>query len=165
MRPDILHGRLVSAIERGQSASPLPPMATPFQLPPSTNVSLDTMSPFLCRLPLTLLRSGVDESAHIDVSGLGEIKDQSHLTKVVVGVESEGVTGVECEGVGGVEEEVAEEILEQAMDVAEAVKENLDVSHPGSKFCFLNRNKEGKTMLNILDPESSNGMSLLLCVA
>lgn len=116
---------------------------------------LDNTSPFLCRVPLSLLTGTPDENI-IDVSGLNEIKDQSHLTKVVVGVESE-----DMEPVSSVKdvEEADEELLEQVLDAADTVKENLDISCPGSKFCFVNRDEEGKTMLNILDPETSTGMS------
>ncbi len=81
-----------------------------------------------------------NNSAIIDVSTLGEIKDQSHLTRVEVGVASVG---------GG------EELLEEVLETAEAVKENLDVNYPESKFVFVNRDDEGHTMLNLLDPESS----------
>ncbi len=138
MRPDILHGRLVSALDRGQSSSPLPP--TTFHLPSSTDINFDPTSPFLCRLPLSLMSGSHEDGTIVDVSTLGEIKDQSHLTRVEVGVASVG---------GG------EELLEEVLESAEAVKENLDVNYPSSKFVFVNRDDKGHTMLNLMDPESS----------
>lgn len=145
--------------DRGQSSSPLPSLTTSFHLPSSTNLTFDHTSPFLCRLPLSLVKGTTDDNNVVDViSSLGEIKDQSHLTRVEVGVACEGVE------VGVAREGVDEEVLDEVCDAAEAVKENLDVSYPGSKFCFVNRNDAGRTMLNILDPESSTGTKVNYCV-
>ena len=79
-----------------------------------------------------------------------EISDQSHLTKVVVGVEEDG------EGMGMLE--TPEEILMEVQEAAEVAKENLDTNCPeGVTTCFLNRGPEGKTMLNILNPHFNEG--------
>ena len=81
-----------------------------------------------------------------------EASDQSHLTKVVLGVEEEG-EGMEML-------ETPEEILMEVQEAAEAAKENLDTNCSGGvTTCFLNRGPEGKTMLNILNPHSNEGQS------
>ncbi len=132
---------------------------TSFHLPSSTQLTFDPTSPFLCRLPLSLVKGTTDDNSNVvvDVSSLGEIKDQSHLTRVEVGVACEGVEDK-------VLDEVEEEVLDEVLDAAEAVKENLDISYPGSKFRFVNRDDAGRTMLNILDPESSTGTKVKYCV-
>ena len=45
----------------------------------------------------------------------------------------------------------------QVQEEAAAVKENLDINQPNLKYCFLNRNEQGKTMLSILNPDSGDG--------
>ena len=37
------------------------------------------------------------------------------------------------------------------------MKENLDASRPNVKFTFVNQDDEGKTMLNILNPDTGSG--------
>ena len=49
----------------------------------------------------------------------------------------------------------------QVEEAAEAMKENLDANRPHVKFSFLNQDDSGKTMLNILNPDTGTGM----CVA
>ena len=53
--------------------------------------------------------------------------------------------------------EWAEEVLAQAQEAAEAAKENLHANRPGSKVCFLNKDKQGTTTLSILNPDSMEG--------
>ena len=53
--------------------------------------------------------------------------------------------------------EWAEEVLAQAQEAAEAAKENLHTSRPGSRVCFLSRDQEGRTSLSILNPDSLEG--------
>ena len=164
LRPDILHGKLASAIDRGQSASPLPP--NEFRVPPPTSVRLDRTSPFLCQLDLNKLcahpdlvpagqASAMEDYMNIDISDVGEIRDQSHLTKLTVGVEDDRVVGMDLE-------ESSSEVLAQVSEAAESVKENLDANKPGSKFCFFNQGEDGRTMLNILDPDTSEGRCMCL---
>ena len=45
----------------------------------------------------------------------------------------------------------------QVEGVASMVKENLDINKPGIKCCFLNQNPSGKTVLNILNPDTAQG--------
>lgn len=153
-------------VSRSETASPVP--LADFILPPATNVQLDYTSPFICKIDLALLRSHPQPTngslrsspvpltnqsnlLPIDVGDASvEASDQSHLTKVVVGVEEEG------EGMGMVE--TPEEILMEVQEAAEAAKENLDTNCLGGvTTCFLNRGPEGKTMLNILNPHSNEG--------
>lgn len=154
-------------VSRSETASPAP--LTDFILPPATNVQLDYTSPFICKIDLGLLRSHPQSTngslrsspvpltnqsnlLPIDVGDASvEASDQSHLTKVVVGVEEEG-----GEGMGMLE--TPEEILMEVQEAAEAAKENLDTNCLGGvTTCFLNRGPEGKTMLNILNPHSNEG--------
>ena len=163
LRPDIRYGKLSTPVNRSETVSPAPP--ADFLLPPATNVQLDYTSPFICRINLALLRSQVTSNGSLcsspvmptdqndifplDIDDIvGEVSDQSHLTKVTVGVEDEGEGMVET----------PEEILMQVQEAAEEMKENLDTNYPGGLTAsFLNRGPEGKTMLNILNPHSADG--------
>lgn len=160
MRPDIRYGRVTMA-----------PLVLPDpHLPPPSSIKLDYSSPYLCRIDLSLLlqthaqplpnsntalrNRSMSPSFLLDKEiglsgafGGGEIEDQSHLTKVFVGVEGEGEEG-------GFDSELPDDVLMEAQAAAEAVKENLDANRPSVKFCFYNRDEEGKTMLNILNPDS-----------
>ena len=166
LRPDIRYGKLSVPVSRSETASPAP--LSDFILPPATNFQLDYTSPFICKIDLALLRPHpqpangslcsspvplTDQNNLLAVEvgdASGEISDQSHLTKVIVGVEEDG------EGVGMLE--TPEEILMEVQEAAEAAKENLDVNFPGGvTTCFLNRGPEGKTMLNILNPHVNEG--------
>ena len=166
LRPDIRYGKLSVPVSRSETASPAP--LSDFILPPATNFQLDYTSPFICKIDLSLLRphpqpangslcsspvplTDQNNLLAVDVGDAsGEISDQSHLTKVVVGVEEDG------EGVGMLE--TPEEILMEVQEAAEAAKENLDANFPGGvTTCFLNRGPEGKTMLNILNPHDNEG--------
>ena len=42
----------------------------------------------------------------------------------------------------------------QVEEAAEAMKENLDANRPHVKFSFLNQDESGKTMLNVLNPDT-----------
>ena len=47
------------------------------------------------------------------------------------------------------------------------MKENLDTNRPNVKFTFLNQDESGKTMLNILNPDSGSGkccVTVCVCV-
>ncbi len=45
------------------------------------------------------------------------------------------------------------------------MKENLDMNRGNLKYCFLNQSGQGKTMLNILNPDSGEGMCMcVVCV-
>ena len=46
----------------------------------------------------------------------------------------------------------------QAEEAAEVMKENLDANRPHVKFTFLNQDESGKTMLNVLNPDTGSGM-------
>ena len=50
----------------------------------------------------------------------------------------------------------------QVEEVAEAFKENLDTNKPNTRFCFLNQNDEGKTMINFMNPDSGES-KLTVC--
>ena len=94
MRPDIRHGRVASA-PGSASVSPLP--LPKFRLPLPTSTQLDYSSPCLCRINLGLLRPShthpppasvvpspsafLEQLRTVDVTGLGEVGSQSHLTK------------------------------------------------------------------------------------
>ena len=67
---------------------------------------------------------------------------------------SVGVAEEEGEDSGS---EWAEEVLVQVQEAAEAAKENLHASRPGSRVCFLSRDVEGRTSLSILNPDSLEG--------
>jgi len=151
-------------VNRSETVSPVPP--PDFLLPPATNVQIDYTSPFICKINLDLLRSHLASNGSVcsspvlptdqnDIFTLdinGEISDQSHLTKVTVGVEDEGEGMVET----------PEEVLMQVQEAAEEVKENLDTNFPGGiTAAFLNRGPEGKTMLNILNPQSAEGQPMV----
>ncbi len=41
---------------------------------------------------------------------------------------------------------------------AALAKENLDENHSDARYCFLNQDGQGKTMMNILNPDSGEGM-------
>ena len=47
------------------------------------------------------------------------------------------------------------------------MKENLDASRPNVKFTFFNQDESGKTMLNILNPDTGSGRlaSLILSLS
>ena len=43
---------------------------------------------------------------------------------------------------------------------AALLKENLSSNQSDVKYCFLNQNEEGKTMLSILHPDSGDGVAI-----
>ena len=45
-------------------------------------------------------------------------------------------------------------------EAAEAMKENLDANRPHVKFRFINQDDSGKTMLNILNPDTGSGTTV-----
>ena len=99
--------------------------------------------------------TSVEDYMNIDITEVGEIRDQSHLTKLTIGVEDDRGVGMDLG-------ESASEVLAQVSGAAESVKENLDATKPGSMYCFFNQDEDGTTMLNILDPDTSEG--LCVCV-
>ena len=99
LRPDIRLGKVPS---RSSSASPLPSSQPEFSLPPPSTSTLNYSSAFMCRLPLFLIQSRPQPplpalerrdpdfvSIDIDKLGGGEVMDQSHLTRVVVGCDED----------------------------------------------------------------------------
>lgn len=105
LRPDIRLGRVLTD-SSGLYSSPLslPPGPPDFSLPPPSNKSIDYNSAFLCSLPLRKIKPhpfptqgdvselrGADGLGSMDLEnlGVGEVTDQSHLTRVVVGCEED----------------------------------------------------------------------------
>ena len=85
-----------------------------------------------------------------------EVPDQSFLTRVVVGVESEEEEGEVCGGEG---------VLVEARAAAEAAKENLDANQPDSHAAFLKRDREAqRTLLSFINPDSGEGVCVCACV-
>ena len=183
MRPDILHGKVLSsaATSRAGSASPLPD----FRLPLPSSAAFDYASPCVCRIELGALRSARSQAPLLLppppqtlpptslLAGLAKslaavprpelvstaletatpLTDQSHLTKVSVGVvDDEPEMGV----VGGAES--PEEVLVQVREAAEAAKENLGSTRPPVRLCYVERDQHSnRTMLNFINPDTSEG--------
>ena len=105
LRPEIRHG--TTAFIPSRSVSPAP-ISSDLSIPtPPINIKVDYSSPFLCRLDLSIIRGATTSSSlatsvggvallgeqmdhvSVDVGGVSEVPNQSHLTKVVIGCEEE----------------------------------------------------------------------------
>lgn len=145
-----------------------PPPSTEFPLKP-TGVKINTKGPFVCRYSLKMLKKlyakktknqAVVEPLTVQV----DPEFEAEVSEVVVDDSSTtlhiGVCGdVVCDHQSRLEEgdtqEEMEEMIQQMMSELEEARTMQEEGTQQANFCFLNKDSQGYTSMNILNPDSN----------